>query len=681
MIDDTRLVTQKQPDRRKRFESQQPVRWLTPSEIAAGGFGEFFGGLFAKFADARDRIDLLREARVQDLPSPPAEAIVDYVADVGDGFGPTYAVANAIADPTICGNKWNERLADQQQRLLVFGGDQVYPVADREEYRNRTLGPYNFAFDGAGQEAQILAIPGNHDWYDGLSAFLDSFTVTKPGDQDPGNDAFTRTQTRSYFARRVSEHWWIWGIDVGLDNTRQIPAGQADYFATARLRLKDDDNVILCVAEPVWLKRVPDDDQTTLDAWDQLVSFLWAVFAGSPWARIRLILTGDKHFYAHHQPVDTTDPAPRLVTAGGGGAYLSSTADAVDTVELGMQPERERGQQVVRFDAKKRWPDRTESRRIGWWGGLLRVPTFNPGFNAIFSVIYGLAAYFILTGWRRPSFVEQGREIPDTLDSMINFDQASGIVRTMLVGPFVTLGGLLFILAVITGVMAHGNAAGKRHGARKWLAGIFHLALHAVGLVGIGVLVAWLVVNEPLGIGHIQWSAILFAVALAVLVFPEAFSAYVFQVAEWRQIFYLAPLALVLVLLLTADAADAETQALAFVTGTAIMGGGLGAVIFGFAFAALQNQRIGLNELFAGIRHTGHKHFVRVEINDRTATVYTIGLRRTKPMSISWSEGTGTLTGIRESVPGFLREWLETSTPTIVDEFTIGSSLDLQDSA
>ena len=43
----------------------------------------------------------------------------------------------------------------------------------------------------------------------------------------PGSP-WTLHQTRSYFAVELPEQWWVWGLDVGLDD--KVDYHQLDYF-------------------------------------------------------------------------------------------------------------------------------------------------------------------------------------------------------------------------------------------------------------------------------------------------------------------------------------------------------------------------------------------------------------------------------------------------------------------
>ena len=76
---------------------------------------------------------------------------IDYVADVGDGRHLTYSIAWLLSEKSLSLNG----VEMPRGRLLVMGGDQVYPTATRETYQNRFRGPYT------GSAAQARArLPG-----------------------------------------------------------------------------------------------------------------------------------------------------------------------------------------------------------------------------------------------------------------------------------------------------------------------------------------------------------------------------------------------------------------------------------------------------------------------------------------------------------------------------------------
>ena len=83
---------------------------------------------------------------------------VDYVSDLGDGFNSTYTVAYLLAQPELeFGGETTQR-----GRILVMGGDQVYPVPKRSHYENRLLGPYRAAMPNPPSERRRQARPVRH---------------------------------------------------------------------------------------------------------------------------------------------------------------------------------------------------------------------------------------------------------------------------------------------------------------------------------------------------------------------------------------------------------------------------------------------------------------------------------------------------------------------------------------
>ncbi len=115
-----------------------------------------------------------------------------------------------------------------------MGGDQVYPDPSSDAYREHTIEPYRQAC-GAVQpfDADLFALPGNHDWYDGLRDFVDVFCSAerrhKRGDEYDFGCWRTR-QSRSCFALKMPHRWWLCGIDVQL--ARRLNAAQLEYFQT-----------------------------------------------------------------------------------------------------------------------------------------------------------------------------------------------------------------------------------------------------------------------------------------------------------------------------------------------------------------------------------------------------------------------------------------------------------------
>lgn len=238
----------------------------------------------------------------------------DFVADVGDGWNSTFAIASLLAQERLeMGGR-----ALPRGRFLLFGGDEVYPVPTQRSYRERFIEPYAAALPSEdvppAKRPVMLAIPGNHDWYDGLVSFTRLFTQYRE------IGAWRTLQAQSYFALQLPQGWWLWAMDVLPES--YMDYGQREYFRHASYRLEKGDRVILVAAQPDWAER-------RLRYADE--SHFWTVekeFIEPRHATVHLWLSGDLHHYRRHErrePDGTTNPNFQRITSGGGGAFLYPT--------------------------------------------------------------------------------------------------------------------------------------------------------------------------------------------------------------------------------------------------------------------------------------------------------------------------------------------------------------------
>lgn len=369
------------PTERIQFNRRGMVSWFQPVEAAKIAFRVLMSGLANSFVDTRElqgsfrRVRLPREVDRIEPPQEPAESPIDisfetvadevwidYVADVGDGWNPTYAVARLLG-------AGNLRLRGSDNRLprghvLVLGGDCVYPTPSLKEYRDRFLGPYHQALpDLAGlphephhRPPTLLAIPGNHDWYDGLTGFIRTFC------QGADIGVWRARQTRSYFAASLPGNWALWGTDMQLDN--RIDKVQLDYFERAAAVHKGR-RLILCTATPGWRNDRPSYQRVYKNYW--FFEDLAIRNGCEPW----VVLAGDLHHYSRYED----GMGRQLITAGGGGSYMTGTHDLPRSVTppartadfitgaRGVYKYRPRGTEEYR-ESGFPYPSRTESLRL-----------------------------------------------------------------------------------------------------------------------------------------------------------------------------------------------------------------------------------------------------------------------------------------------------------------------------
>jgi hypothetical protein len=361
------------------------VRWFSPGVLASSGLRVVLSAVFGAFLDKRELQEAIDAAVLTHLADE-RELWLDYVSDTGDGFDPTYTVAWLASQPRL-------ELAGVDQalprgRLLVLGGDEVYPTADPTAYEDRFLGPFAAALpwlppagatggtaaEPSGPESEdLLVLAGNHDWYDGLTSFIRTFC------QQKWVGARRTKQTRSYFALSLPHGWWLWGIDIQLDSYIDEP--QLRYFKEATKAMGRGDRVILCTAKPSWVETSEEPD-----AYRNL-AYLERALLRPAGARLMLTLTGDQHHYARYEGAGDMRGTHK-VTAGGGGAFLHPTHDLPVTISLQVD-KRDRSPQ--RYDRRACYPEEATSRLKSF--GALALPFLNLSFMAVPAVVYVLLAW------------------------------------------------------------------------------------------------------------------------------------------------------------------------------------------------------------------------------------------------------------------------------------------------
>lgn len=418
------------------------VGWYDPGQLAVTGMQTVLSSLFAQRADYR-----LIEALHQPAPAPGHYADhevlwLDYVADVGDGWNSTYAVASALARDGLPDGKGTIL---PRGKVLIMGGDEVYPTPSAAAYKARLVTPYTLAL--APQEEanrpHLYAIPGNHDWYDGLGSFMNLFC------HGEGIGAWRAPQLRSYFALLLGHRTWLLGVDIQLDSDIDNP--QIDYFMS--LDIQKGDRIILCTAEPDWVYGNIYEGKKNLSALEKRLMH-------ERGAEIILQLAGDQHHYRRHTLVKEDGSAGdvHLVTAGGGGAFLHPThTHDVEIVKVG-----EEGRLTTyALNRETEYPRRSISR----WLGLRNIPFFvkNPLFGFVPAGIYTLLS------WVMPSSAPLGDAWPEKLGSALSL----GLLEIS-EHP----SGLGWVVLILLGFVAFTDTHKPLY---KWAGGLAHGAAHLVG--------------------------------------------------------------------------------------------------------------------------------------------------------------------------------------------------------
>ena len=451
------------------FLRQPMVRWFSPPILARAAIEVAVSGAFGKFADKRE--SQVWDQRAYDF-SGRSELWIDYLSDTADGFETTYTMASLLSAAEL---EVGARRPLPRGDVVVLGGDQVYPAADPEAYKDRFLAPFAAAFPSAGEAVQprMFAVPGNHDWYDGLTSFLRIFG------QRGTIGGWRKRQLRSYFALKLPHRWWLWAIDIQLDT--YLDKRQLDYFVQVSRDLCAGDKVILATAKPSWVKAKP--GRLEPPSWEYLAFFEREMIRDKG-GDVVLTLTGDIHHYARYEPLrgDGGAAAPTRITAGGGGAYLSGTHTLPRDLELTTAP----GGEVAAYRRAATYPGRGTSKRLAV--GVLRLPWTNPGFGGLMAAIYGLVA---AAAWAALGTDAQGLAAAITAVDLPRFVVRAADATT------IPLAGLLCALLVVYADFSEVRPAALRW-VSKLLAGLFHAALHLAVVASALYLVAS-VLGVPVG--------------------------------------------------------------------------------------------------------------------------------------------------------------------------------------
>lgn len=393
----------------------------------------------------------------------------DYISDVGDGFDSTYTMAYHITRRDLDLKAYKSVVTHKTQRgkLLVFGGDEVYPTASWTAYQERFVELYDSVFPKKTTAQKksdvnvalpaVFAVPGNHDWYDSLVAFSSLLCREKEF------CGWQCAQNRSYFAIRLPRGWWLFGTDMQLGSS--LDEAQMYYFEqVVKKHVAPGDRIILCNAEPHWIPAAiyPEDrafNNRSMGYFEgHILNHQTAIY-----------VAGDRHYYRRHEEVsnrgEAVDPESKSkmqkIVAGGGGAFLHPThGEKVETV----------GRDHL-YQLRKSFPDPSRSWWLTCWNVLFLV--WNWKFGLVTAALYLLTAQAVLADLGQFSF----SNIPEA-------------IRLASLAVFTKPVALFWVLLIIIGFIFFTETHSRVY---RWIAGPIHATSHLFAVLIIGWYSAFLV--------------------------------------------------------------------------------------------------------------------------------------------------------------------------------------------
>nr|SBO99051.1 FIG01130093: hypothetical protein [Nonomuraea gerenzanensis] len=292
--------------------------WLSRNEILAGLFGDPSGEVRKRWVESQEARGIDPEFRIK--PSLGSQFSFLLLGDTGEGDASQYAVVPGMVK------------LGKDTSFAIIASDVIYPTGSGNEYADKFFRPYQ------DYDAPIYAIPGNHDWYDGLGGFMRVFCDAPPLKPKPdrglrgllwrkpetideaklaearklrGRPAQQATQPGPYWTIE-SDSLLVVGVDTGIRNV--IDEKQTAWLRRVSL---DPRPKILVTGKPIYTgnkyKPSPLEGGGTIDD-----------IVRDPAHRYVAAIGGDVHNYQRY-PVRVGDRVIQYIVSGGGGAFMHAT--------------------------------------------------------------------------------------------------------------------------------------------------------------------------------------------------------------------------------------------------------------------------------------------------------------------------------------------------------------------
>ena len=584
------------------------------------------------------------------------ELWLDFMADCGDGFNSSYTISSLLAQPNLMlhdeGSLEMKTLSRGQ--ILMIGGDLAYPRPTPENYESRFFRVFEDALpspsdvpkyyehhvsltspDNTSTDSKdgpvAYVVPGNHDWYDGLSCFV-KYVLYRDW-----LGGWKLPQKKSYFLLKLPHDWFVFGFDNGLNN--DIDPQQAAHFGEYAKDLPESAKVILVQHDPNWvLDQYEDRGRPGKERTGKNIEFL---MNGPLRGKVMLRLAGDVHNYMRHEVKkdshevimksdDDLYSTPTLVVSGGGGAFLHPThclgeEDLQKVAGTG-------GKDYIR---KAEYPSVEVSKGLSYQN-LTKFRARNWRFDVIGGLIYLALAHSLFTDCIVEHASSKKIHDADALYILQSwFHDTSSAMKLMITGSKLSLFVLLSLWFILVNFVDSGKK-GLQYGM-----GTIHLLLHWFFSAAVSVSIDWLFLSfssfstRHQGKLEVQWTKF-------QIRFPGG-AKFIENAGQWT--FGLVP-SLMRYSMLVAD--SPHTQAylknqiycnptsedytvlywtLRVCWYWVIACPVVATVIAVYLWFSLNYLGMHWNEGFSSLQHEGYKNFIRMKINKQGALeLYTIGV-------------------------------------------------------
>lgn len=360
------------PGKRPKFSWLRPsVLWASRNDPLARHFGDPTDEVRAKWVASQRANGVDPEFAVD--RSDLGDSYSCLVAgDTGEGDHSQYAVVPGLL------------AAGEGTSFFVVMSDVIYPIGNVNEYQEKFFRPYK------DYQAPIYALPGNHDWYDGLGGFMQHFAGAGPLPPRPhGTGLRERLRDRLWRTPSVlgettlddcralrpadvqhghvpGPYWTIdtgpvrfVGIDTGIKG--DLDGDQGDWLKRVSAGGKPK---ILLTGKPLYVDNA--HHPGTISGRDFTVDDVVRDPANTYVAAIG----GDIHNYQRY-PVPVGGRTIQYIVAGGGGAFMHAT-HTIEKVSIDGVEEKDFRCYPLRGDSLAFY-SRLYSRKLAFGSRLLEI--------------------------------------------------------------------------------------------------------------------------------------------------------------------------------------------------------------------------------------------------------------------------------------------------------------------
>jgi len=355
-----------------------PIAAIVAATVPVWGMSWFFdtenyaSGIWNSWAEART--DTWREAMIRAVPAAPGTTPFAVTAPGTESGDFSFIVIGDTGEGDASQHALRDQLLAVAERddvrFVTISSDVVYPNGSMIDYET------NFWLPFKGVTKPVFAIPGNHDWYDALEAFLATFL------EPDAARAAMRARAEADLKLTSTTNDRIEGLireAARLRSEYNVPTGfqrgpffefQTDRFAMVAV----DTGIVKRIdpAQWAWLESALERARgKTIMAilGHPLYAKAYDMAYGHPdFARLKqllldrgatIVMAGDTHDFEYYaEPARDGRPAAHYFVNGGGGAYLSM-GTALDwpakppTEEWAFYPGRDA--LVAKTDARTPW--------------------------------------------------------------------------------------------------------------------------------------------------------------------------------------------------------------------------------------------------------------------------------------------------------------------------------------